>query len=641
MDLRAEVLGVRLGGERERSDGARRGRRAWTGRVPVMAFRAALDAVVWRSWLLGVAVLVLMLAVLVSAAHAAGSAYVTNYGGRNVSEFDVGAGGVLTPMTPASVSAGSGPAGIAVSPNGQNVYVTDYVGDDVSQFTVGAGGVLTPMTPATVAAGTGPHAVAVSPDGQNVYVTDYVGDDVSQFTVGAGGVLTPMTPATVAAGTGPQAVAVSPDGLSVYVTDHAGGVSEFTVGAGGVLTLMTPGVSTGTNPQGIAVSPSGRGVYVANYGGGVSEFDVGAGGVLTPMTPASVSAGTNPQAIAVSPSGRGVYVANYGGGVSEFDVGAGGVLTPMTPASVSAGTNPVGIAVSPAGSSVYVTNTGEGVSEFDVGAGGVLTPMTPANVSAGASPAGIALLPDQGPVAVLAATPAAAGDPTTLDASGSSTSDGGPATYSWSFGDGSSATTSTPITTHVYPAAASYNVTVTVTDDEGCSTNFVFTGQTAYCNGRPAASKTVAVTVPLFATSPVITSVTQSASKWRENNTLAHISAKKKNKKKPPVGTTFSFSLNEPARVTLAFTQSVGGRKVGKKCVAQTKKNKKKHSCTRTSVAGALTFSAHAGRNHVRFAGPLTAQKKLKTGVYTLVITASASGKHSTPKTLHFMIVKG
>jgi hypothetical protein len=93
--------------------------------------------------------------------------------------------------------------------------------------------------------------------------------------------------------------------------------------------------------------------------------------------------------------------------------------------------------------------------------------------------------------------------------------------------------------------------------------------------------------------------------------------------------------------VTFTFTEPASGRRVGKKCVAQTKKNKKRPRCTRTVTAGTLTFSAHAGTNKVRFEGPITTHKKLRPGSYTVLVTAAASGKRSTTGTLHFTIANG
>ena len=148
---------------------------------------------------------------------------------------------------------------------------------------------------------------------------------------------------------------------------------------------------------------------------------------------------------------------------------------------------------------------------------------------------------------------------------------------------------------------------------------------------------------PSIATPPRLTGVQESAKRWREGNALAHISAKNngRRKRKLPVGTTFSFALNEPASVTFTFTEPANGRKVGKKCVAQTKKNKRKHRrCTRTVVAGTLTFSAHTGTNKLRFEGRISKHKKLKPGSYSLVVSATASGEHATASTLHFTIAQ-
>ena len=82
-------------------------------------------------------------------------------------------------------------------------------------------------------------------------------------------------------------------------------------------------------------------------------------------------------------------------------------------------------------------------------------------------------------MAAFSATAAQAGTPVSFNASTSSDPDGTIAAYAWSFGDGSSQTTSSPLSTHVYATAGNYTATLTVTDDSGCSTALVFTGQTA------------------------------------------------------------------------------------------------------------------------------------------------------------------
>src|SRR5690348_17039687 len=63
-----------------------------------------------------------------SVAGAARNVYVTNAGDGTVSQYAIGAGGALSPLSPATVGSGSGPIGIAVTPNGRSVYVVNLGG---------------------------------------------------------------------------------------------------------------------------------------------------------------------------------------------------------------------------------------------------------------------------------------------------------------------------------------------------------------------------------------------------------------------------------------------------------------------------------------------------------------------------------
>jgi len=131
---------------------------------------------------------------------------------------------------------------------------------------------------------------------------------------------------------------------------------------------------------------------------------------------------------------------------------------------------------------------------------------------------------------------------------------------------------------------------------------------------------------------PRITRLGESAKTWRTGTRRAQISANK-----PPLGTTFSFTLNEAASVSFTFTQSVGGRRVAKKCVAQTSRNRHKAKCARAVIAGSLPFTGRAGVNKVRFYGVI-GRKTLKPGSYTLLVSATAASRHSATSTLHFTI---
>jgi hypothetical protein len=137
---------------------------------------------------------------------------------------------------------------------------------------------------------------------------------------------------------------------------------------------------------------------------------------------------------------------------------------------------------------------------------------------------------------------------------------------------------------------------------------------------------------------PVLSSVSETARTWREGSALAAITRRKKSNT-PPVGTTFSFTVNEAASVTFTFTGPAAGRQVGKSCVAQTKKNRKRKRCTRTVTVGRLAFNAHPGTNRVHFEGLISKHKRLSPGSYKLLVTATASGKRSSTSRLHFTIV--
>jgi DNA-binding beta-propeller fold protein YncE len=364
--------------------------------------------------------LVLASCVVPAAGRAAGSVYVSNVNGLaagTVSQYAVGVGGLLSSVTPPTVSAGADPFPIAVTPDGKSAYVANAFDNTVSQYDINpASGALSPKTPATVATGTFPEGLAVTPDSKSVYVTNVGRDTVSQYSVDPQtGALSPKTPATVGTGPAPFGVAVSPDGKSAYVADSAsvgGGVSQYSIDPlTGALSPKTPGtVAAGVSPTGIAVTPNGKSVYAANQpgngGGTVSQFDVGAGGALTPKTPAAVPAGFEPEGLAVSPDGRSAYAANVlGDTISQYSIDpVNGTLSPKTPATVATGVDPVAIAVTPDGGSAYVPNldphdfsngieTGN-VSQYTIDpVTGSLSPKTPATVLTVTRPMGIAIGP--------------------------------------------------------------------------------------------------------------------------------------------------------------------------------------------------------------------------------------------------------
>ncbi len=112
------------------------------------------------------------------------------------------------------------------------------------------------------------------------------------------------------------------------------------------------------------------------------------------------------------------------------------------------------------------------------------------------------------------------------------------------------------------------------------------------------------VNIASIGVTPTIEQLKQSHKSWRESG-HGH---------GPPIGTKFSFKLNEPAKLTLKFTG------------------------THDKAAGTLSLNGRAGGNTVKFSGRLSRKKKLKPGRYTVAISAKAEGKTSRTAKLSFTI---
>jgi YVTN family beta-propeller protein len=242
-------------------------------------------------------------------------------------------------------------------------------------------------------------------------------------------------------------------------------------------------IAVSLGPHDIAITPDGATAYVTNSSAdSVTPIDTATNTVETPIAVAA------PFGIAITPDGATAYVANFGtDSVTPIDTATNTAGTP-----IAVGANPAAIAITPDGATAYVTNANaDSVTPIDTATNTAGTP-----IAVGVDPFGIAVAPNQRPSAAFGATPAPAGSSTSFDASASTDADGTVATYRWDFGDGQAATTSSPGAAHVYADPGTYTATLTVTDNEGCSTAFVFTGQTASCNGSAVARTQHQVTVP-------------------------------------------------------------------------------------------------------------------------------------------------
>ena len=154
--------------------------------------------------------------------------------------------------------------------------------------------------------------------------------------------------------------------------------------------------------------------------------------------------------------------------------------------------------------------------------------------------------------------------------------------------------------------------------------------------GSPSMGTPPTTTPTTFASPPSLTGVSQSHRHWRLGSNLASFASAAK----PPVGTTFRFTLNEAGTARFAFTQLLPGRNVNDRCAAQTARNRSHTACTRSVPRGSVSFSAAAGPHKLAFQGRLGRTSKLTPGTYTLTITATNAAGQRATKTLSFTIVK-
>jgi DNA-binding beta-propeller fold protein YncE len=446
-------------------------------------------------------------------AHSASGAFVyVGNGGfpgtDTISQFGSDAGGLLAPLTPASITAEANPVALTASPDGQNLYAaTQAEGGSVAQFAIAANGTLQPLSPASLPVGGRPTGIAESPDGRFVYVTNFEGSGaVAQFAVGPGGALAPLSPSAVPL-EGASAIAISPDGRHAYVADGetTGFVWQLEVAANGTLQPLSPAsVQVGSKPYGIAVSPDGRDVYVVDNHQDLQQLAVGADGTLQPLSPPSVATSEIPISIALSPDGHSLFCAEVGA-VEQFDRHADGTLAPR-PTTTPAGGLPWALAVSPDGQSVYVTDESSpganGLWQFGLDSLGGLQAKTPMSVNTEANPDAIAIAlqappaqpPAQTPAVSPPSTAAAATSPGapianaiatggartsrgqtfTFDATLSVDPYGRIVSYIWTL-DGH--VISTALRFHRFFSAShhSYRITLTVRDDHGHSDSTVVT----------------------------------------------------------------------------------------------------------------------------------------------------------------------
>jgi 6-phosphogluconolactonase (cycloisomerase 2 family) len=333
-----------------------------------------------------------------------------------VYQYTIGPDGSLTPMSVASTPAGVTPTAMVSDPTAHYVYAVNLGDDTISQYAVGAGGVLMALSPPAVSV-TGPfpyaagYSVSVDPSGRFLYVVTMPQDppglsaSIAQYSIGSDGTLTPLVPAYVsvpASASGP--LAIDPSGQHAYLagaTSAPGGqVSQFSIGADGTLAQLAPATVLATRAAiGVTIAPSGQTAYVLSTcvdnacDGQVAQYTIGANGVLT-STGAITLTGShvNPVAMVTDGTGSSAYlltnfmgVDTNTGAVYQYAIDSTDALVSDTPTSLGVASGYV--AESTYGPHLYALSAnavgfasgspaGGHVDHYAIGSGGLLAAVS-------------------------------------------------------------------------------------------------------------------------------------------------------------------------------------------------------------------------------------------------------------------------
>jgi len=386
------------------------------------------------------------------------------------------------------LGADANPEGVALTPDGRFGLITRAGFKKLAYVD------LTGLAPALLAGGTkvaaGAFGITVTLDGTKALVTNKTGGtlsviDLTGLPVAPG----PAAVTTLAVGDAPGAVAVTPDGRTAVIAE-AGSSDAARIVDLSALTSTTVSLASPTaadpDPFGVAImaGPGGPQAAITDTAAGtVSIVDL-----ATQTVVKTIDAGPGPQGLAMfpvnAPKARLSTVSSSG--AVPFPATFDGTKSTDRDGVIVSYTFTFGDGTSVTGPVPIVTHTYTAVGKFTAS----LVVTDDDGAPSAAVLTSVQVAPNKSPKAALKASETTGKAPflVTFDASRSSDSDGTIASYTFTFGDGSSVTTSNPVMAHTYVLAGKYTAAVVSTDNGGAASSPATAGVEAKANKPPTAA---------------------------------------------------------------------------------------------------------------------------------------------------------
>jgi 6-phosphogluconolactonase len=254
--------------------------------------------------------------------------------------------GMLTLLN--RVSLNSGPAQLAVSPDGRQLVVANYYYGDYVVMPIGPDGRVGDISGKLQNSGSGPnprqdgphpHAVVFDPKGRFIGAADLGNDTVETLRLDGGG-LERVSKASVTPGMGPRHLVYSRNGRTLYVIGELDGkIKVFDYdpvrgGIGGELQTVSTEPSDYSGPHSgaeIRMHPSGKFLYASNRGSQtIAGYRIDPAMGELSLIGFATQGVNGPTSFTIDPTGKWLYVpSNLGNAIVQFRIDhTTGELTP-------------------------------------------------------------------------------------------------------------------------------------------------------------------------------------------------------------------------------------------------------------------------------------------------------------------------